>query len=78
MLKNILWMFGGLAVGLSVWAIYAQMKKAKERKAADAAAADAAAAIAAAAAAGAGAGTTGTAGTIPGAAPGTVITKSAY
>ncbi len=79
MLKNFLWMLSGLALGLLIWAAYAQFKKAKAKKAAaaaDAAAADAAAAIEAAAAAAAAAGAG--AGTIPGAAPGAVITKSAY
>jgi hypothetical protein len=58
MWKNILWMAGGLAVGLAIWAIYDQMQKAKARKAADKAKADAAAALAA----GAGSTTTTTAG----------------
>jgi len=44
MLKNILWMAGGLGAGLLIWALYAQMQKAKAKKAADAAAAAAAAA----------------------------------
>jgi peptidoglycan hydrolase CwlO-like protein len=42
MLKNILWMAGGLALGLSIWAVYDQIKKAKAKKAAEAAAAAAA------------------------------------
>jgi len=42
MLKNILWMAGGLGAGLLIWALYAQMQKAKAKKAADAAAAAAA------------------------------------
>lgn len=38
MLKNILWMVSGLALGLLIWAAYAQYKKAKDKKAAEAAA----------------------------------------
>ena len=44
MLKNIIWMVSGLALGLLIWAAYAQYKKAKDKKAAEAAAAAAAAA----------------------------------
>ena len=39
MLKNIIWMVSGLALGLLIWAAYAQYKKAKDKKAAEAAAA---------------------------------------
>jgi hypothetical protein len=39
MLKNFLWMLSGLALGLLIWAAYAQFKKAKAKKAAAAAAA---------------------------------------
>lgn len=42
MLKNIIWMVSGLALGLLIWAAYAQYKKAKDKKAAEAAAAAAA------------------------------------
>lgn len=42
MLKNIIWMVSGLALGLLIWAVYAQYKKAKDKKAAEAAAAAAA------------------------------------
>jgi hypothetical protein len=38
MLKNFLWMLSGLALGLLIWAAYAQYKKAKAKKAAAAAA----------------------------------------
>jgi uncharacterized membrane protein YebE (DUF533 family) len=38
MLKNIIWMVSGLALGLLIWAAYAQYKKAKDKKAAEAAA----------------------------------------
>ena len=44
MLKNIIWMVSGLALGLLIWAAYAQYKKVKDKKAAEAAAAAAAAA----------------------------------
>ena len=43
MLKNIIWMVSGLALGLLIWAVYAQYKKAKDKKAAAEAAAAAAA-----------------------------------
>lgn len=42
MLKNIIWMVSGLALGLLIWAAYAQYKKAKDKRAAAEAAAVAA------------------------------------
>lgn len=32
MLKNILWMSGGLALGLAIWAVYDQYQKAQAKK----------------------------------------------
>ena len=32
MLKNIIWMVSGLALGLLIWAAYAQYKKVKDKK----------------------------------------------
>lgn len=35
MLKNIIWMGSGLALGLLIWLAYTQYKKAKDKKAAE-------------------------------------------